>query len=309
MRIVALIVVLSFLSSCAVPPAAIDTAGFVQSRELQTAGLVREGLQFLGQGRYVDAELSFRQALYLFPGADNVRENLAIALIGTGQLGESETILLELARKYPRASRFYNRLGELYYTDRRYTESLAALNKALTVAFSRREYATAAATLRSLATLSEQRGLGEEAVCYSAEALSLKQEAGEFIGHARILLSEHRYEEAIRLPVAAVGGSTDIRMEWQRLSTMAMYATGKWESVWQSATEVLDRREGIFSVRDEFEILRILAEYKIGRIDTSVAIEELKKLPVVLRGPSQQQTLLWPPGMLQDLTRLVGSVG
>jgi tetratricopeptide (TPR) repeat protein len=305
-KLLSLLFVLSILTSCAVPPAAIDTAGFVQSRELQTAGLVREGLQYLDQGRYIDAELSFGQALYLFPTADNVQENLAIALIGSGQLREAESILQELVRKYPKAARLHNRLGELYYSDYRYSESLAALTRALSISFSRREYAAAAGTLRSMASLAEQRGLGEDAVCYSAEALSLKQEGRELIGHARILVSEHRYQEVMALPATILGGATELRMEWQRLTTMAMYAIGKWEAVWRNATEVLERRDGALSVRDEFELMRVLAEHKIGRIDAASAAQQLKELALVKRGPTQKQTLLWPPSILQDLAGLIG---
>lgn len=309
MRVAILVCILVVLSGCALPPPDITTGGFVTGDELEATGLVREGLGFLKQSRYVDAELSFRRASYLFPDADNVRENLAIALMGSQQFVEADDIFVALVKKYPQGARHRANLAQSYYQQRRYQESIALFETALELAFSRRDFVLGATVLRSLAAVSDAIGNGVDALCYSQEALALKNDGLEALSHARLLLEHNRHSEVIGLLSQVTTVAPDMQVESMRMIALAAYGTENYRAAGQYCRRALDILSPTDPRAHELELVLLLAEEQDsgGRpVESRTQGEALRMLSKGAR--SQEQVKMWPANLVQDLSKRAATV-
>ena len=291
----------ALLSGCALPPAAVDTAGFVAQDELEVTGLVREGLGFMRRARYVDAELAFRQAQYLAPDADTVKENLALALVGTEQFAEADTLLRALALKYPRGTRHTINLAQSYYRQGRTQEAAQRFSAALEGAYSRREFAAAASVARSMSFLEMERGRAQEALCYSAEAYALKSDSTEAISHARVLLEQGLYPQAISVLTAVSASSPEVQRETNRLLALAAYGKEDYQAAATYARQVQSAVSGVEQQRSELGLLIELAQKRI-----EPAARESNEERNAAEGQAQvvldpKRSRYWPPNLLRDL--------
>ncbi|NDC38923.1 MAG: hypothetical protein EBZ48_12875, partial [Proteobacteria bacterium] len=253
-------IVLLVCCSCALPRSTIDTAGFVRPEELETTGLVREGMGFLSQSRYVDAELSFRRALYFSPDADNIRENLAAALMGSQQFNEVDQILAQLSARYPKAIRIVVSQAQSYFRQRRYQESEATFRRALDLAFQRQEFSQASSILRSLAFLANDRGYRSEALCYSAQAFALKPDTPEALSHARLLMQDAQYAKAVSTLAELNHAPADAQIELNRIMAMAAYGAQDLRVAAQAARRVLASSRSTDVRAAEAELILFLAD-------------------------------------------------
>ncbi|MBX7136665.1 MAG: tetratricopeptide repeat protein [Oligoflexia bacterium] len=176
------------LAGCAAP---IDrhAQSFVAPRELTAIALVREGNNLFGQSRYTDAELKYRQGLYLYPQARNVRTNLAYSLIKQGQFQEGIAIYSDLLSSAPDSFELLLALAEAYYTEPDFEKAADYYKRALAVAEEQNQILNLARIHRSLAVLNFRRGNEEEALCYSYLAYADTPNAQEAGRHLKMLLA------------------------------------------------------------------------------------------------------------------------
>jgi len=93
--------VLLGISACALPTEYEAPDSFVSLEEQQAIKFIKFGDDFFLKGRYVDAELEYLKALYLYSDYDNIRVDLVNVLIRQGLFDESLEQLNILIEKSP----------------------------------------------------------------------------------------------------------------------------------------------------------------------------------------------------------------
>jgi len=196
------------LGGCALPQPEREKQNFIPQEELTTVSLVREGIYYFGKSRFVDAEFKFRQALYLFPEADNIRMNLAVTLKNQGQFDKSEEIYVTLLEDDPDDIKVLSGLAHLYYASGNFDEAERYFLRSFYLAAERKNLEAASRFLRSLAVLKFKLGFEERALCYSEEAMMLKKDPTEVLRHAKLLVAASYFVDAEKLIRNYVGEAT-----------------------------------------------------------------------------------------------------
>jgi tetratricopeptide (TPR) repeat protein len=281
------------LASCAVPRDFDPTGGFIPNREVKVVGLTREGLSYYKQSRFVDAELKLRQALYLAPDADNLKNNLALALLGSGQVDDGEAILLDLAKKYPQSSRYYNDLGEARSRVSDYEGAIEALSTGLERAMLRLDFVAAATLLRSRAVARFGNGDEEDALCNSMEALALKNDPIEQVRHARALLALNRFADAKKFLLDASNANRALQQDPDVLRHLALahYGLGEYQQASDLIERALDLSKALPDIQSSLRVLAEVTGSHLGAEPTEDFVyDELGEL----------ERLYWPPNLLAD---------
>ncbi|RMG41894.1 MAG: hypothetical protein D6719_07540 [Candidatus Dadabacteria bacterium] len=165
---------------------------FVSKKEVLGVTLAREGLHYYSKGRYVDAELKFRQALYLFPEADNIRLNLAVVLDRVGQYQESISNYQKLLGHDPDELIFWAGLAHVYVSSGDYNRALKIYRQSLIKALDDKDFKRAASFSESLAALNFKLGFEEEARCYSELAYVLDSGQLQLENYLKLLVATNQ---------------------------------------------------------------------------------------------------------------------
>ncbi len=107
--------------------AAIKPTGDEQCAELWA---LRGAVEFL-DGKMAQAAAAFQEAEKIRPAKEGDRFTLAMALVNLGGDGEARGVLTSLAHEHPESAIYWYWLGRLDYDQRRYSEAVANLQKAL----------------------------------------------------------------------------------------------------------------------------------------------------------------------------------
>lgn len=182
------VVLLAAIAGCAAPGVEIEQS-FVSRPEAVAVRLAREGASYFAQGRFVDAEFRFRQALYLFPRVFNLRFNLAASLGRGGAFAESEQILRELLTESPGNLAVREAVAELFYSSGRFAEAARWYDELLEESVTEGKAELSARYAQSLAVLSFRIGEEERALCYSQRALAFAPSVAQLYRHARLLIA------------------------------------------------------------------------------------------------------------------------
>ena len=195
-RLTLLLAVLMF-SACARLRDPAEQQAFVSSIEMKGNNAAAQGLSYLSQGRYADAELKLLQALNLFPNARNLRINLASAIAARGATQDAWPRFEELLAAEPDSLQLRSiyaeslyRAGEFDRARRLYESVIAAAQE--DPELSPQEYAAA----RSLAALEFSLGNAGAARCASERALGLQGDNENALRHSELLI-------ALGLPASA----------------------------------------------------------------------------------------------------------
>lgn len=184
-----LAVVCLFLGACALPvdPDAVNPHPFAARPDLEATALAREASGHFDSGRYIDAELKLRQSLYLVPGAQNVRLNLASALMHGGQFEEAERIYTDFQKKNPDVKEYMMFLAQLYYAKGDFAKAEELYGQALQKAIDGNDIRNAIIIARSLSVLEFRTGKNSDALCYSDLARTLSSNSvDELVRHTRL---------------------------------------------------------------------------------------------------------------------------
>ncbi len=291
------------LAGCALPTPD-KPSEFVRDKEIFASKIARSGMAQLNRGQLIDAELSFRQALYLYPKLYNLKLNLATTLGKQGQLEEAQTLFEELIEtsktpweiRIAQADMFYA-AADFQRARRYYLESyqLASKANALNVV---------ASLNRSLAVLAFKMGDEQEALCRSQEAYSLQPSPDEAYRHARMLLALNHVKSASELFAqiafqqagAKPGPLTEPRLLY--LAGLNEFAQGNFESALKNSISSLDLGVADFGLEAEVVLLGNLARKALGIMSSaeqeSVEFPSLEELGVA-------KGLYLPPALLEQV--------
>lgn len=163
-----------------------------EAREDRVVGLVSEGNQLLGQGKYAEAAEKFEQAAGMEPDSEDLHYNLAIALAKLGRTEEAKKHYAEALRIFPEYAEARNNLGNLLMRENKLAEASEQFREALKL---RPEDAS---FHNNLGTAFGRQGKVLEAIEQFTEAVKLMPnyvEARVNLGNA--CLSAGRVEEAV----------------------------------------------------------------------------------------------------------------
>ena len=298
--------------ACALPPPARENQNFIPDEELLTVSLVQEGLFYFSRSRYFDAEVRFRQALEIFPGAENMSSNLAVVLEYQGQFDESEAIYRELLPRRPDDTRILAGLARLYNRSRRFKEAADYYQRALNVAIELEDWERAAQFARSLAALKFKIGDEGAALCYSHEALQLRRSEDEVARHTRLLVAAGYYGKAR----AELAGYTEDRTAGVsgtllHSAALAYYGLGDLEGAARLEGLALDKGSAL-GLESEMRLVRFAAAGFKEVLADNRELEDDKPSPAeaaedpveaffaggaYLRGVM----LYWPPNLIESV--------
>lgn len=89
------------------------------------------GLEHAEAGRYLEAEVDFRQSLKLLPGRESTLTNLAAVLIKLGKWDEAQALVESALQRFPENSELVLNAGLLAYEKRLFEQALASFDKAI----------------------------------------------------------------------------------------------------------------------------------------------------------------------------------
>lgn len=263
---------------CALPPRGHQEIDFVSARELDTISIVREGLHFLSRSRYVDAEFKFRQGLYRYPDAVNLKINLAEALKGLGDYQQATSIYQDLLKASPDSIQLLVGLARVHLAAGLRENAIMRYEEALELALSRNERPRAAILARSIATLYFEDGQEERALCYSQQAFTLLPDRNQVLRHVRLLTGLGMLQQAETVLTQYIGedpGLRDAEVLWQ----FALIEGGR-----ENFAEVLnliefarDKNKDRRALNIEMEIFDMVAKYKV-KLSGGESIESIDDL-------------------------------
>lgn len=301
------------LFGCALPREERVNQSFVPDKELFAANLVKEGLNYYGRSRYVEAEMRFQQALYLFPNLDGVKQNLAVVLEDQGRFEEARDIYLELRTRKEGTNSFLLSLGRVSVRLGQYTDAEDYFQQGFDMAWETADWGWAAMFARSLSSLYFRLGDEERANCYSGIALDLKVDVEEAYRHSRLLAAMHLVGANERLldKFLAMGGVfKGMSLVSQRAE--AHLAKAQYQEAFDSAKEsmmlTMDRPEAQFETRLALLIadrLRTKTPEEIEKAEENADETAAHELEILLDPRLDgSNTLYWPLKMLDDLAQI-----
>lgn len=163
---------------------------FVSPDQMRGNNSAAQGLSFLVQGRYSDAELKILEALNLFPNARNLKINLAIAMADRGANEDAWALFEELLSAEPDSLQLRTIYAEALYRSGEFERASKLYQSVIDVAhedpdLSPQEYAAS----RSLAALEFARGNIMAARCASERAAALQGDNENALRHSELLLA------------------------------------------------------------------------------------------------------------------------
>lgn len=292
----AMSVVLTF-SGCAPAGRTVDER-FVTNPELQAIALTREGLSALSRGRYRDAELSFERALSLFPEAENVRRNLARALLLGGDGAGAEREYRRLLVKGVSAPLQLD-LAQALLLQEREDEALEIFQSVYALGVSRGDNALRNGAALNLATTYFKRGQEEEASCWLSEVLGEGADIRVTERATALLVALNRPgDAAIAIERASPQGGVGATPQLLLTGALAAFARGDEPGAHHRALEGLKRLpSGEAQLRRELETIVALAG------------DSVEGRPLILRetsaelGVMNSRALYLPPRALMALER------
>ena len=300
------------LCSCAVAPVEVNQQDFIAERELDAVTIARRGLVYFEKSRFVDAELAFRQALYIRPDADNLRFNLALALEQQGQYEQAEQILKALIEKKPEAIVYINALGHLYNSAYRFEEATRQYKKSLELAYDREVGPQAAEILRSLATIAFRIGDEDSAICYSEEALKAQKSPIQLRRHVKLLIARTESDRGIkaieghRKEGGSGAGNSD--PELTHLLALAYFDLGELEKSKELLEPIKTKANVDPLILSDIVLLDFIYSrnnLNEGAEDEDYEVEDEEEVPQLLLAElPTEKSLYWPITLLDTVTEL-----
>ncbi len=158
-------------SGCA-PAAPVVDERFVARPELSAVAMAAEGASDASRGRFREAELNFRRALFIAPEADNVRHHLGRALLRSGDGEAAEIEYRYLLSKRP-AAVFSQELAAALLLQERYEEAIEIYELLYLRAVAQGDVSGQHDLALALADVFFRLGRGDEANCWSGKGARL----------------------------------------------------------------------------------------------------------------------------------------
>lgn len=190
-------------AGCALPTDAPKSS--VPEKELLAASLMTEGNEYHGGGRFIEAEMTYRRVLMLYPESDYAKSNLALTLQAMGSdLDESRSLYEELIALRPLNFDYQFGLANTLIKQKRYEYAVATLEELIRLAEENLKFPVASIAARNLAVLHFSLGREEEAICASHRAYLNDSSREQQIRHTRLLLATGHTASAERFLTSAI---------------------------------------------------------------------------------------------------------
>jgi len=259
MRKVLLLAVFCFVS-CALPRPYLEQK-FISPKEMTAISLVREGFSYFEQGRFVDAELKFRQALYLFPKVVNTRKNLALTLERLQNYEESEALYKKLLEETPDSIDLKGSLAALYYTWGKFDKAIPLYKEALDQALNVPDGTKANTMARSLSVLYFKIGNEEEALCYSEFASFLLAQPPEIYKMAKLWVAlgyNQKAKDQIESFFTLIKARTDPQLLYAL--ALANFGLGDKVAALDAASDALDQHAADLGLDNQINLVEFFSE-------------------------------------------------
>lgn len=182
-----LVLVLCSLIGCALPPPDESGQTFVPEGDLSAVRYVKEGLRYMANGRYLDAEIRFQKALIIEPGTVPIMQNIGVSLLKQERYKEAREIFEGLQAADPVSLPLMVWLGKATFAEGNKDAGIRLLSEAYALAVQRDDIAQIVSIARSLSSLYFTEGIEEDAVCFSSIATTLSPTPADIYRHTRLL--------------------------------------------------------------------------------------------------------------------------
>jgi len=288
---------------------------FVSQEELKTIALAREGLNYLSEDRYIDAENKLRQALYLAPKTKSLKLNLAAALEGNGQFDEARKIIEPLlAQKSEDDTDLAKldllfRLAHLDASRQHWEDAERTYSKIVELAEEIPDYTIAAKATKNLRYLENKLGRKKTALCYAYQTAVYKDDLVSGYDYARLLISYDEPRAAVDFyTLYAVSHNAPKDSHLAHLQALAAFAEGDLKKAYDTETELLKEGSLDTTLIREARIVRILAASD-PLVSETIDSENREQLDTLWLEMSEslevdsREALTWPRPMLEALEK------
>lgn len=292
--------IIQVLLSCALPSPEYENQTFVPKKDILANSIYQEGVELYKAGRMIDAELKLRQALYLYPQAENIKANLALILKSNSLFKEANDIYLDLIKRYPEAYDYQFALADSYYRERRFKEANRMYQKAMLGYETLPDFGKAAQAARSMASVYFLQGGEEDALCSSNEAHVYTPGQEQMIRHIRLLLATGYSQLADQSLSPLVQNTEEIKdPSLLKLSALVFFGDNKLaetktflDLAYESQTAGLKESDA------ELEILRRIIAYKYPeeKKEGEDEPEEKEEKEIVF---NEHNLLYWPLNLVE----------
>ncbi len=319
MKATAALLLLVVLSSCALPRELPDLERYVTPREQEVVALTREGLAYAKKSRNTDAEMKFRQALYLAPEADNIQYNLAVTLDKQGLYDEAVSYLSELLERTPKSLVYRDAMAHALLGAKDFDRAKELYEQVYQIALDEKKDAFRVASARNLATIAFRLGEEEDAHCWSSLALDGKKTPEQLSRHAGLLLALGRAADTRKTLQDSLNVEDPSPILASRFA-LALYGEEQFEDAFRLSDNALAKN--VPDATDEFELtlVNVLALRRLGDLpawarqiylivpedeedDEDDEDDPFKQREKILEADllENPRTLYWPVNLLEDL--------
>lgn len=299
------------LGSCAAPILEVQHTEFIPSKEQALIKVARDGLYYMKQSRFIEAELEFRRALYLNPKAVNLKLNLAYCLTRQGLYAEASEIYLDLIKHNP--NNLDNRLAyaQMLTQSQDYSAAQHEFMTILNLSLDKNDLASAASVSESLSALNFTLGREEDALCFMELRLRFKYDRAGIVQYANLLNSVGRYREAqgsIEDFIRKTGLNQDIELLHQL--ALSYFAMQNYQQVLRFEQVALDTGLMAQKARFDSDLLSLLARRQLGVVTPENSDSETFKEYVLKKHEDQEllgvtESLYWPSSVLSGVLTLL----
>ena len=304
-RFIFALLLAGWLAACATPiPEGLDQGSFVPADEVLVVQLARQGMDAFNRSRFIDAELYFRQALFVRPELLNLRLNLAVTLSRSGLDEEALDIYGQLLEQRPDFLAYHVGRAQALVDASRFAEAQTQYEKAFWLAYEASDMNSVATIARSLTALGFRLGDEELAQCYSGVVIGLRPtEAAEAVRHGRLLIARGYHQQALEFASAwAAGRNEELQPQLLHLRALASFGLGNFADALE-----YERLVGINAGADpassfEMALVRKMSEQSLGILPDDEEDQDLqeaffKGLVQILAG-SGGVSLYWPDNLV-----------
>lgn len=270
------------LGGCAGLESPYSDQRFIPREELNAVMLAREALFEAKRSRFVDAELKYRQALYLEPEAWSVWEGLAVVLAQQGSIEEARAIYARLLDRAPESTDLMLSLARMEFEAEEYERAAEIYERLLELVLDKNQQLLAKDIAQNLAVVYFRIGREEQALCFGSYVTFLGGDRFDWYRYARLLnalgFPEMSAQSLARLQDEQVEAARDPQLLVQR--AMASFGNAATADAAQ-ALDILDEL-GVNDPALEYDrqLVRSLTRWRSGSLIamTSEDLEELEDL-------------------------------
>ena len=275
---------------------------FISRQEQQAIAFVNQGNDLFNKGRYQESEGYYRQALELFPQADNIKVNLANALIRNSLESEARIITAELLLKDPQNKDYLLLSALIEYFQKDYKQAAEKYEKILDDESLEIKDDEKNQIYNNLSTIYFMLGEEQEAFCLADFAYRVRKDSENKNRLARLTLALMPGREGVldKRPDGTISRSDT---EFFLYSTLFYFSKGDFKKAIDLAAELESLSRGSDTYVEQARTIELLAKHKLGDITEEQSEELSKGILNFYNGDILKDNirLYWPIEVIEEL--------